>query len=167
MTMAEANAITTWGRYWHSCMWIRNNSVQRDVLINHVNGDLNAIGITLHRGWRDYDPVIRRNGGRPSTYAQIAAWAASRMDGGVAAAQQVLDWALTNTVSLTDLPDELLDFVFITHLAEFGRGYSWALDGELYPWLEDIVNGIRDWNDYQDYSPALRYAEDSRSDWLG
>lgn len=165
MAREEADILIQWGRWWFGHMWIRGDTQMRDQLIDHVNGELNAIGFSIGRGWRDYDPVVRRVGARPSTYANIAAWASRQADGGRAVAQQMLDWARGDDVYLSDLPTELQDLAIITHFAEVGRGYASALELELYPLLEGIVAGSRTWGDYREFSPSLKYAEDVAMDW--
>lgn len=165
MSQAEANILVTWGRHWFANMWIGDQQDRRDELIAHVNSELAGLGFKLGRGWQNYDPVIRRAGSRPSSYAQIAAWALRQPNQGRAVAQQFLDWATGDAVGLLHLPVELQDLAIITHLAEVGRGYVSALDGSLYPLLQDIANGQRSWSDYRDYAPALKYAEDNAMDW--
>ncbi|NQD95796.1 hypothetical protein HP532_24365, partial [Pseudomonas sp. CrR25] len=122
---------------------------------------------TLGRGWMNYDPVIRRRGGRPSSYAQIAAWAARQQDAGRGAASQFLEWACGDSVGLLHLPTELQDLAIITHLAEVGRGYQSALDNSLYPLMKAIAEGTRSWSDYREYAPSLKYAEDGKLEWNG
>lgn len=165
MSKAEANVLVIWGRHWCSHMWIGDQHDKRDELINHVNKELASIGFKLGRGWQSYDPVIRRAGARPSSYAQIAGWAQSQPDQGRALAQQFLDWASGDEVGLLHLPKELRDLAIITHLAEVGRGYVSALENSRYPLLRDIAGGQRNWSDYRAYAPALKYAEDSAMDW--
>lgn len=67
MTKREAEVLINWGKSWFRSAWVRDDAVARDSLIVHVNNELNAIGFRLSRGYRNYDPVIRR-GGRPSSY---------------------------------------------------------------------------------------------------
>lgn len=164
MTIQEADSLITWGRHWHSHVWIRGDATERDRLITHVNNDLNAIGFRLGRGWQNYDPVIRR-AGRPSSYLQLATWASALPDHGVAMAQLFLDWATGTAVTLAHLPIQLQDLAIITHLAEVGRGYSSSIELELYPWLRAIVAGHRTWGHYRDFTPSLKFAEDSVRDW--
>jgi hypothetical protein len=115
----------------------------------------------------EHDPVIRRGGGAPTSYAQVASWASSQPDSGRQAAQLFLAWATGDEVGLLHLPTELQHLAIITHLAEVGRGYASALDGQLYPLLQAIVAGTKTWGDYRDFSPALKAAEDSKMDWTG
>lgn len=164
MSAEEASSLITWGRHWFSHVWIGQNHVERDRLITHVNNDLNAIGFRLGRGWQPYDPVIRR-AGRPSSYLQIATWAYARPNHGAAEAQIFLNWTTDVNTTLYDLPIQLKDFAIITHLAEVARGYSRALVDELYPWMADIVDGQRSWGDYNDFSPSLRFLEDTLQEW--
>lgn len=164
MSAQEADALITWGKHWFGHVWIRNDTNQRDNLIAHVNNNLNAIGFRLGRGWQNYDPVIRRVG-RPSSYAQLATWASTQPNNGADVAQQFLDWARGDTVTLANLPVQLQDLAIITHLAEVGRGYASSIDLELYPWLEGIVSGQKNWGHYNDFSPSLKYREDMLQDW--
>lgn len=164
MSQKEAEALIIWGRFWHGHVWIGNDTTKRDELITHVNSNLNAIGFKLGRGWQNYDPVIRRKG-RPSSYLQIATWAHSQKNNGKDVAQLFLDWATGDKLTLKDLPIQLQDLAIITHLAEVGRGYSSSLGRELYPWLEAIVSGNKTWGNYNDFSPSLKFPEDSRQDW--
>lgn len=165
MSQAEAKVLVTWGRRWFSHMWVGNQQDKRDELIAHVNNGLAGIGFRLGRGWQSYDPVIRRAGARPSSYAQIAAWAQRQPGQGRAQARQFLDWATGDDIGLAHLPVELQDLAIITHLAEVGRGYASALEDGLYPLMRDIADGQRDWSDYRDYAPSLKYAEDNAMDW--
>ena len=165
MSKAEASVLIQWGRLWHSHMWIGDDEARRDELITHINGQLNSLGFKLGRGWMNYDPVIRRIGGTASSYAQIASWASLQVDGGRSAARTLLNWATDDTTGLLDLPVELQDLAIITHLAEVGRGYQSALEGQLYPLLQAIGSGSKSWSDYRDYVPSLKSAEDSRVDW--
>ena len=165
MSQAEAAVLIDWGRRWCAHMWIGNQQDKRDELIAHVNSELGSLGFKLGRGWQNYDPVIRRTGSRPTSYAQIAGWAERHQDQGRALAQQFHDWATGDEVGLLVLPVQLQDLAIITHLAEVGRGYVSALKGDLYPLMQDIANGHRDWSDYRDYSPSLKYAEDVAMDW--
>jgi hypothetical protein len=146
-------------------MWIGADESKRDELIQQVNGQLNALGFKLGRGWMNYDPVIRRLNGRASSYADMAAWAARQRDGGRSAAQALLDWATDDSTGLLSLPAELQDLAIITHLAEVGRGYHSSLEDQLYPLLSAIVSGAKSWSDYRDYAPSLKSAEDSRMEW--
>jgi hypothetical protein len=165
MSKAEANVLIEWGRIWNAQMWVGADEDKRDALIQHVNAQLNAVGFKLGRGWQNYDPVIRRAGSRPSSYAQIAAWASLQPNGGRQVAQLFLDWATDDKTGLQNLPVELQDLAIITHLAEVARGYRAALKDELYPLLEAIAAGTKTWGDYRDYSPSLKAAEDKASEW--
>jgi hypothetical protein len=164
MSVHEAGLLVAWGKHWFGHVWVRNDTTERDNLITLVNNNLNAIGFRLGRGWQNYDPVIRRVG-RPSSYLQLATWAQSRPNHGVAEAQLFLDWARGNNLTLYDLPIQLQDLAIITHLAEVARGYHSSLESELYPWLEGIVAGQKTWGHYNDFSPSLKYREDSLQDW--
>lgn len=139
-------------------MWHWGDEQKRDELIAHVNNQLNVVGFQMGRGWMNYDPVIRRVRGKPSSYAEIVSWASRHADSGRQAAQLFLNWA-------TDLPAELQDLAIITHLAEVGRGYQISLENELYPLVRSIASGSKSWSDYHEYSPSLNFAEDSRSDY--
>ena len=166
MSSAEADVLEQWGRQWCACMWIRGDERARDDLIAQVNGQLNNLGFRLGRGWQNYDPVIRRSGGHPSSYANIAQWAHSHQDSGQAVAQRFIDWAEGDQVMLANLPIELQDLAIITHLAEVGRGYSSSLQLHLYPWLRKVANSQGRWWDYRDeYPPSLKYAEDAAMEW--
>lgn len=134
-------------------------------MIKHVNDNLNDVGAKLGRGWQDHDPVIRLNG-RPGSYSTIAAWAKIQANGGKDEAQRFLNWAEGDEVTLADLPDKLKELAIITHLAEVGRGYSSCLGSQLYPWLREIVDGSKTWDDYKEYSPSLTYKEDAERDWM-
>lgn len=167
MSYAEAAILVEWGKLWCAHMWIGGDEEKRNELIEHVNDQLNVVGFKLGRGWMNYDPVIRRVGARPSSYAQIASWASRQPNTGRAVAQTFIDWMTDDTTGLQSLPTELQDLAIITHLAEVGRGYVSALDIQLLPLLQAIVAGTKTWGDYRDYSPSLKYAEDSRMDWDG
>jgi hypothetical protein len=165
MSQAEAGVLVQWGRLWLSHMTIMNDEAKRDELINHINGELNAIGFKIGRGWMTYDPVIRRANGRASSYADIAGWASRHSDNGRAAAQLFYNWATDTTTGLLSLPTELQDLAIITHLAEVARGHSWAIANQLYPLLQDISAGNKSWGDYREFAPSLKYPEDNRMDW--
>lgn len=126
MSQAEAEVLIQWGRLWCGHMWIGDNAQKRDELIQAINGQLNSIGFSIGRGWQNYDPVVRKATGRPTSYAQLVAWANRQPDGGRAAAQLFLNWATDDTTELFHLPLELQDMAIITHFAEVGRGYSLA-----------------------------------------
>jgi hypothetical protein len=165
MSRAEAAVLVQWGKLWLAHMWISGNESKRDELIKHINDGLNVINFKIGRGWQNYDPVIRRAGSRPSTYAQIASWASRQTDSGRPVAQTFLSWASDDATGLQNLPTELQDLAIITHLAEVARGYESALDGQLYPLLQAIVTGNKTWGDYRDFAPSLKYAEDTKMDW--
>lgn len=165
MSKTEAEVLIKWGRFWCGKMWIGGDTGARDKLISHVNDELNDIGYKLSRGWQPYDPVIRRIGAKPESYASIVQWARSHDDSGRAVAQQFLDWAEGDDTMLDDLPVALQGLAIITHLAEVGRGYSSSLAG-LYAWLADIVAGNASWLDYRErYPPSLKYVEDIATEW--
>jgi hypothetical protein len=82
MSRGEAAVLIQWGKLWFGHMWVGDNGARRDELIAHVNAQLNGLGFRLGRGWMNYDPVIRRAGGRPSSYAQIASWALAQPNSG-------------------------------------------------------------------------------------
>lgn len=166
MSYPEAAVLVQWGKLWFGQMWVNDDKSKRDELIQHVNAQLNSIGFKIGRVWQTYDPVIRRAGNKkPSTYAKIASWASSQPNSGREVAQTFLNWATDETTGLQNLPIELQDLAIITHLAEVGRGYVSSLDGELYPLLKAIIAGTKEWKDYRDFSPSLKYVEDTRMDW--
>ena len=76
MSKAEAATLITWGKHWFIHVWAQKDDTKRatsrDKIIKHVNSLLNASGFQLGRGWQDYDPVIRKASGRPSSYQQLA-----------------------------------------------------------------------------------------------
>jgi hypothetical protein len=138
MSKAEAAVLVQWGKLWFGHMWIISDEAKRDELVQHVNAGLNSVGFKIGRGWQNYDPVIRRIGGKPSSYAQIAAWAARQPNAGREVAQLFLNWATDDATGLQNLPTELQDLAIITHLAEVGRGYYSSLSDQLYPLLQAI-----------------------------
>jgi hypothetical protein len=167
MAKVEADPMIRLGEDWFRQVWIGNDAqraISREDIISQVNFRFSDLGLTLSRGWQDYDPVIRA-GRRVSSYAQIAAWAGSQNNRGADAAQQLLDWAQGHLVHLEDLPSQLQDFAMITHLAEVGRGYRSTLESQLYPLLQDIVSGNRQWSDYGDFRPSLTSSQDQNLEW--
>lgn len=98
-------------------------------------------------------------------------WATGQQDGGVAVAQQFVNWASDNTTTLANLPDHLKALAVITHFAEIGRGYKHAVGANLYPWILEISQATnaqtaRDlWNGYRDrFPPSLKYDEDIKQE---
>ena len=168
MSKREAEMLTDWGRFWWVHVWSGTDAATRnqvrDNLIQHVNGQLNAIGFRLGRGWQDYDPVIRAKNRKPSSYVQIAEWAGRQPNNGRDLARLFHDWATRDMIVLHDLPLHLMDLAIITHLAESARGYHTSNEVQLYPLMADIASGTKGWGDIKDYSPSLTFKEDM-ADW--
>lgn len=165
MSKAEAAVFIQWGRLWSAHVWINDDAQKRDELISVINRQLNSLGFQIGRGWQNYDPVVRKATGRPTSYAQLVAWAARQPDGGRAAAQMFFNWATDDTTGLLHMPTELQDMAIITHFAEVGRGYVSSLELQLYPLMADIAAGRKTWGNINDFSPSLKYAEDGKMDW--
>lgn len=167
MSQAEAAVFIQWGRMWFAHVRISDNAQKRDEMISVINRQLNALGFKIGRGWQDYDPVVRKATGRPTSYAQLVGWASRQGDGGKAAAQMFLNWATDAETGLLHMPTELQDMAIITHFAEVGRGYASALTDQLYPLMAAIAGGKKTWGNMNDFSPSLKYAEDGKMDWSG
>jgi hypothetical protein len=153
-------------------VWVGGDYGPRDALITQLNVALANFNFSVRRGWQPYDPVVVAPGNAHYTYAQICNWAAGQGDGGRAAAQSFLDWYSTGTVQFDQLPVRLQALAVITHFAEVGRGYSSALAGDLYPWMEaiagsDTAGAARHlWGQYNArFSPSLAYAVDLATEY--
>jgi hypothetical protein len=92
-----------------------------------INMLLRPLNISAVSGWNPIEPMVRE-GTRWTPYESIIRWAASREDGGRAAAAAIVRWMKGRT-TLENLPPMLRMLAVITHYSEVGRGYSSALAG--------------------------------------
>jgi hypothetical protein len=175
VSKAEAENLIAFGRYWNANVWMRNDGEEaRKQIINRLNGShLGELGIRVGRGWRDYDPVVRKKN-TLHTYAALVEWAVRQKDGGVIAANAFQEWYATDNTPLGTLPDHLQALAVITHFAEVGRGYIHAVEVDLYEWIAtiaqapDAATAQSRWRSYKDsFTPSLKYDENLRRDWNG
>ncbi|TFH80746.1 hypothetical protein [Pseudomonas kribbensis] len=203
MSLQEAEFLTNCGRYWCAKVWLRKSAkvattlytstrvidvkpptdeevkkadTARTDIISVVNGYFSSMNlphtIKLGRGWQIYDPVIRVDN-KCHRYLDVAAWAGSMQDGGVAQAISFHNWYSDTETTLLSLPVHLQALAVITHMAEVGRGYSSSLESELKPWIESICNASTPleakklWGEVKTrFTPSLTYPEDSRLDYM-
>lgn len=174
MALQEAQAFQTLGKHWFASVWAENDPVKRgtvrEQVKNRVNEGLGEHGISMNRGWQDYDPVIRM-AGKPDTYNQLAGVAGAQPDGGKQMAAEFMAWA-KGDLPFEDLSRELKAMAVITHIAEVGRGYSAALESQLYPLMEEISESAsveeakEGWSQLTDrFDPALKYKDDIRQEF--
>jgi hypothetical protein len=164
MSREQADLLVHFGKLWFQGVWVGDDPTRRDALIAHFNAA--AVGdFLLSRGWQDYDPVLKKQGGRPETYLEIVKRLSGADDKGRDAAARFLDWALGD-FPFAKLDETLQILALITHVCEVARGYGSTLNYELYPFLNDIAGGRANWTDIKGrYSPSLTFKEDAARDW--
>jgi hypothetical protein len=130
------------------------------------------LGIKVGRGWQAYDAVVKKYN-KAHTYADMVHWAVSQTDGGISAAQRFQDWYTTDNITLGDLEPHLQALAVITHFAEVARGYSYAVEGNLYEWIAAIAKASNaaeakeGWSSYKNsFHPSLKYGEDKNKDYI-
>lgn len=174
MSRVEADELIVVGRIWFAQVKLGGNAHARDGIIQNCNGIFASVQlpIRLSRGWQPDDPVIRV-GGRSHRYADVVAWASAQQDGGMQAARTFRDWYEGDNVTLSALPPHLQALAAITHIAEVGRGYWFALETELKPWIDDIADAASAqdaraaWACYATaFPPSLTYAQDAATDYM-
>lgn len=170
MAKQEAEAFVNLGKHWFGSVWMEQDPIKkgtvRETIKKVVNDGLSDHGVSINRGWQDYDPVIRM-AGKADTYDKLANFAASQPDGGKQIAAEFMQWA-EGDLPFADLSRDGKAMAVITHIAEVGRGYSSALKGQLYPLMNSIAASPtpevarQGWTNLaKDYAPALKYKQDS------
>lgn len=88
---------------------------------------LGAHGFTVTGGTQPYDPVVRRNNGRPTSYDGFYDHITANGHDSRTEAAQLNQWA-NGQLPFAQLPPHVQDIAVITHFAENGRGYHSAVN---------------------------------------
>nr|WP_245370739.1 RHS repeat-associated core domain-containing protein [Amycolatopsis magusensis] len=166
-----ADELANLGRHWHSQVWMKpgnhaSTKAYLDSLPPYTKIGLDHHGIKLGPGFQQYDPVVKMDGRKPTSYNDfVNNVTAPGGDGGKSAAADLNDWA-KGRKDFADLPPHVKDMATITHFAEVGRGYSYDV-AKFDQKMSDISKMTPDaaaaeWKRMSEwFPPKLTYAQDS------
>ncbi|NUU22871.1 MAG: hypothetical protein HOV68_15375 [Streptomycetaceae bacterium] len=171
----SAQQLNMYGRIW--CGYVKmapGSGVpngDRKLIVDAVNAELAPFGVELTRGYNDSEPVVRCQGHKSSSYADLFRDVSAQPDGGQGTAQRVLQW-LDGTLPLSSFTVGTdLEVCVATQLCEAGRGYTQLL-GEFRDLLEAIAmattpqDARTKWRQIaRVWTPATQAKSDARTDW--
>ncbi|MBN6040238.1 RHS repeat-associated core domain-containing protein [Amycolatopsis sp. 195334CR] len=165
-----AEELVNLGRHWNSQVWMKNGSkadtkAYLDSLPPHTKIGLDHHGIKLNHGFQQYDPVVRMDGHKLTSYQGFVDKVTAGPDGGKHAAADLNDWA-SGRKTFDQLPQHVKDMATITHFAEVGRGYSYDV-AKFNDKMGDIAkmnpaDAAAEWKKVNDwFPPSLTYKQDT------